>query len=294
LSGRFSDNISSLEEISWDKINYAALLASVVLYILFFLIKVTNWWHILNLLGNSVPHSFAAGIWFGSQKIKYIPGKVWFLLARFYLSRKRISKSTILVATGIELTMMLLSALLTFLIFGIYYSYEGFTPSPALLIALVSLFLVLIHPRILEWGLSLLARVAGEKTEHLDIRYRPLIILLFVYLMNWLLFGLANYLLVTAFTQIPFSQIYRICGLFAIAYVIGFLSFITPGGLGVRESVQVYFLSDFMSPAMAVIVAVFSRLFWMFTEVLGTAIFLGIHNLVQIKRASIEAESDDE
>ncbi len=290
LYRKFSESFASLGGVAWEKIHYLPLCGAIVAYASFFAVKVANWWYILRLFKVPVSFSFSSGIWFGSQTIKYIPGKVWFLLGRFYFGRKKISKSLIFVATSIELVMMLLSALVVFLIFGLdkdVAQVSRYVPATPGVLGLVAVFLFAIHPRVLEWGIGFLAKLGKSERQTIDIDYGKLFLLLTVYVLNWLFFGFANYVLISVFKPISFSLIGLICAVFAISYVIGFLSFITPGGIGVRESVQVYFLSTVIAGHTAVLISVFSRILWMLMEIIGTAIFLGIRNLLLIKRDSL-------
>ena len=291
LYSAFSESLSTLSQDFWNSTKLVLLLEAFILYSLFFMTKVFNWWYILHLLKVNVSIPFAAGVWFGSQTIKYIPGKVWFFLGRFYLGRKKISNSDTFVATCIELVMMLLSGTLVFILCGHSEEMEKisqFIPSPILIVGLVVSFFVAIHPRVLEWGIGFLAKKTGSEKKPLHIRYGSLVLLLCIYVLNWGVFGVANYILVNAFVPIPFAAAIHVIAIFSIAYVVGFVSFITPGGIGVRESIQVYFLSGLIYSSPAVLVSVFSRIFWMLVEVLGTISFLGIRKLVRLKKESLE------
>ncbi len=61
---------------------------------------------------------------------------------------------------------------------------------------------------------------------------------------------------------------------FAISWEIGFLSFVTPGGLGVREGAVTLMLSPYLTADLAIAVALLSRLVWMACEALGALVLL--------------------
>ena len=59
---------------------------------------------------------------------------------------------------------------------------------------------------------------------------------------------------------------------FVAAWTLGFVSFITPGGLGVREAALVGLLSPFLSVSEATAVALVSRITWTAVEMTGAAV----------------------
>ena len=63
---------------------------------------------------------------------------------------------------------------------------------------------------------------------------------------------------------------------FAFAWIVGFLSFLTPGGLGIREGLLGLLLSNYMIPSQATNVALLCRLWMLSAEILlaGTAFLL--------------------
>ena len=61
--------------------------------------------------------------------------------------------------------------------------------------------------------------------------------LLAVYLLLWALLGVAFFLFIKSLTPVLISQLLVVTGIYAAAWSIGFLSVITPSGLGVREGV---------------------------------------------------------
>ena len=59
---------------------------------------------------------------------------------------------------------------------------------------------------------------------------------------------------------------------FAFAWIVGFLSFLTPGGLGIREGLLGLLLSNYMIPSQATNVALLCRLWMLSAEILSAGI----------------------
>jgi uncharacterized membrane protein YbhN (UPF0104 family) len=257
------------------------------LFAIFFFIKTMNWFIILKQCGGHASFSVAAKIWFASQTIKYLPGKLWFIVARLYMGRGVVPAPLIFLSTLVELILMLLSATLMFFILGGYH-FVRLIETQWMAIVTVTIVvpasLVVIHPLVLNKIVSNLRRFARSPIEPLAMRYRQILWLLIIYCLNWLLFGLANCLILYAISSSWPENLLRTTSIFPISYVIGFVSFLTPGGIGVRESIQVYLLGQLgWTSAIAAAVAIISRIFWMGCELVGALIFVGLKNLGRLR-----------
>ena len=80
------------------------------------------------------------------------------------------------------------------------------------------------------------------------------------YVLVWLLFGVAFWLTARALFDVPASEVLRYSGVFAAAWVAGFVVVIAPGGLGVREAVIVALLRGRLGEAEAIVLATASRI----------------------------------
>jgi hypothetical protein len=89
------------------------------------------------------------------------------------------------------------------------------------------------------------------------------------YAVYWVLTGLAFAALVRAMFPLPASDVPLAIAGYSASYAVGFLSLLTPGGLGVREGVLVLALAPVMPAGPALVVALVSRLWMMLFELLG-------------------------
>jgi uncharacterized membrane protein YbhN (UPF0104 family) len=142
---------------------------------------------------------------------------------------------------------------------------------------------------LINWGLHKIGR------EMLDARLtsRRLLALLAVAAVNWLLwgasfaaltFGLSEYSLTRMGELLPFLVLS-----YPIAYAIGFLSFITPSGFGVREGAFYLLLAPLMGGGVVTVAALAMRI-W---TTIGELIMAGISAIwerfgVQSDRTRIE------
>lgn len=259
-----------------------------IFYGLFFVIKTVLWFKILNHLGTSVTFADTSKIWFGSQIIKYIPGKIWFIISRVYFARKIMSRSRILIATFLETVLMLISPILVFNFSSGSRILKNLDFSNYVNIAILGstlLVVICLHPYFLQKFMNFFTKIFKSRHILLQFRYSTILKLLKIYCLNWLLYGLANYFILAAFMPFWPEMFFQITAVYAIAYVLAFLSFITPGGVGVKEAIQVYLLTRIPIPGtVAVAASVISRLIWIFFELSGGLIFVGLKNLMSIRK----------
>jgi hypothetical protein len=81
-------------------------------------------------------------------------------------------------------------------------------------------------------------------------------------------------LLAAAVTPITATQFAALVATWVAAYVVGYLSLLTPGGLGVREGVMILLLAPLFPVPVPTVIALAARLWVILGEVAGAAIAL--------------------
>jgi uncharacterized membrane protein YbhN (UPF0104 family) len=104
------------------------------------------------------------------------------------------------------------------------------------------------------------------------------------YVVYWALTGLAFAALVRAMFPLAASDVPLVIAGYSASYAVGFLSLLTPGGLGVREGVLVLALAPIMPAGPALVVALVSRLWMMLFELLGAVAAYGLERVVRARR----------
>jgi glycosyltransferase 2 family protein len=218
------------------------------------------WRTILQQLGGTIDMPKAIRIWFVSQVVRYAPGNVWHLLGRAYLTQQiSIPTQSSSLSMVFELLHVLTSGLIIATIANVFWQNEILSIATLLLIPFAVCY---IWPQLLHRPLTLVLRRAGQQPNDLTIKRRHLVAILPSYCCIWLIYGGSLYLLANAVYPLPITTLPAITGIYAFAWVIGFLSFITPSGLGVREGILGYLFSFIMPAPIALLMAILARV-WM-------------------------------
>ena len=265
---------------NWDELAAAdlhfdiwLLLASFVLLGLWMVAQAIIW-HLLTVSsGAHIPLPKAMAAWFYSQLGKYVPGKLFLYLGRVHLyTREGRGAGPITVAFGVEFVGNLAAAVLTVLVAALTSDVPALDEYRWLLsIALVA-FLIALHPRFMGWAVKLAARALRRQPFQIDLSYRQVLGYVSLYFVNWLLFGVALYVLIRSFYSLEFSSILYLSGAFSLSSVIGILALFAPSGLGVREGILAIFLNQVMPTSVALVVSVASRLWITIAELVAAGI----------------------
>ena len=254
-------------------LSLGVMLASLSLY-------AWQWRVSLHCLGAAIGFIKVLRIYFIGNLGRYIPGKVWQFLGWFYLfEREGISPVQTLTSIAVNQVIQNMTGLaLAFVVLTGLRS-TGLSGRLLPFLIVIPLGLVVIQPSVLEkllnWGLRLFRRgpVVIELTAWDLARFAAL------HLLCWLGYGLAFYLFTRALYPVPLERLLAFAGIFAGAWVLGFLSFLAPGGLGVREGILVYLLGFYLPSHVAIVVTLLSRLWVTAAELMGTALAFGFDGL---------------
>ena len=103
------------------------------------------------------------------------------------------------------------------------------------------------------------------------------------YLLLWAFLGIAFFFFIKSLYPVSTSQLLVVTGTYTVAWSIGFLSIITPSGLGVREGILSVLLTSVLPPATAMLVALLSRLWTLSAEFAVTGMAFGLYWRQQTK-----------
>jgi len=234
------------------------------------------WKRVLLLFGAELPFPQCFKIMFVSALGKYLPGKVWPYLGQMYLSSRAgiprsVTLSSVLLLFGI-------SSLVGFLAFvGSLFFWGSFSMTEVSLLLLGSLafILIILSPPVLNRLLRALASVSnrlrkGSIPENVIVRggLRNVGKIILIFAANWVVFGLALYLLSNSFYHLDVAQTIILCGVFAVSVISGILSFFVPAGLGVREGVLSCLLGLFIPISVAIVISLVLRVWMILGELL--------------------------
>lgn len=227
------------------------------LFLLWYYLRATAWDRISRLHGFGEGRHVNLRLWSQSELMRYVPGNVWSIAARFRgATAGGVSRGGSAQALALEALLQLAGAAI---VTG-WFWLGGWWKALAL-----GTFAAL--PFLLPWLMPRLWKLMRRTTILPTVAPQQLNLLIGLYVAIWLVFGLANAAIYYAFGSLPVVNIAWLIGLNVTAWLIGFLSFITPMGLGVREVVIVKLFSDVVASGPASVVAVVSRIWLIISEV---------------------------
>ncbi len=81
-------------------------------------------------------------------------------------------------------------------------------------------------------------------------------------LASWGLFGLSLVLIASQMVTIHVATAVQLSGVMSVAWMVGFISFVAPAGLGVRDAAMMVLLQPLLSDPVPVMLSLVTRLIW--------------------------------
>lgn len=261
------ENWSQVLSYEWE-LNYLFLGISTVFIIMHYTLYGASWRFALKRLGENITLRKAVKVWMLSRIGWYIPGRVWLVLGMLHLAAKEgIKRSSALISISLDIVLATICALLVFL-FTLPFWHETGTISGFLpLLIFIPLGLIALHPGLMRRVVNFLMRRLGREEVSINIRYRDIAALIIPYCTLWVLYGLSFYFLVGAVQPLGMEHLVALIGMYSMAWAIGFLSLITPGGLGIREGVLALLLTAYFPMPVAIVVSLLARAWTTLVEV---------------------------
>ncbi|GAA2223800.1 hypothetical protein GCM10010232_05530 [Streptomyces amakusaensis] len=214
----------------------------------------------------------AARIFFLGQLGKYVPGRIWGLLA--HVTHGRAAG-----VTGARMTSAYLLALALTVVTGAGIALlaapaalPGGGHWPWLCLPALALLACTVRPALATRPVTALLRLFGQSVQPPpDSAVRRSILLA---LASWLISGLHLWFLVLALDAPPWSGLTAAVGAFALAAVVSSLAVIVPDGWGVRELTITAALSAVLPAGAAATAAIASRAVCVAAELGGSAVVL--------------------
>ncbi len=224
--------------------NYWLLALAFVGFILQELSFVLIWQNILIRLNVRLHLRLAMRIYLASEFVRYVPGNVWHILTRIlWVNKYGVSRTVAFASITIELITKLAAGAIIFalslLFWGNFDAFGSLVQGSLFIVAGAVLFIALLlvlHPRILNRLLNAALRLLKRNPVTLTVRYRDILLITLNWCGSWIITGCAFFVLTKVFwPTLPFAALPICIGIYAIAWDFGFVTFITPSGLGFRE-----------------------------------------------------------
>ncbi|MFH0793049.1 MAG: lysylphosphatidylglycerol synthase domain-containing protein [bacterium] len=275
---------------NWEQIRdyhfqfaYDQLAISFVLFVVAFFMPAFGWGLILKNLGVHLPPKDLVRIWFYSQLTRWLPGKVWSVLSMLYLT-KGIPKSTTVLSSVLALIFNMLSGILTVVVFIHWWpgqalaEVRGYSFIPSVLL-IAGLF---IYPQVLNriyhnrFSRYCITKLGKEKwlqdVPEYNLGRKSILMILLYFFAVWVISGVAFYYFVNSVHPLSLGAMPACILISALSWVISFLAFVTPGGLGVKESVTTLMLTYFLPVGVALVISFALRIWMIISELFCVAI----------------------
>lgn len=258
-------NREELAAWQWD-INWISALTSAVLLGLAYLAAAIAWRTIIYGFGIKLKLSDSFRIVYLANLGRYIPGKVWQVFGMVALADEvgvpaRISLASFALAQAYSLPA---SFLLIPIFIGNIDSIQQLAVYKnlfylAFAISFLAFLILFFKPGGLSGALNWILKLLKREPVDYNPKFKNRIAIFNWYLLTWVLFGLAfHYFLIALLNNSIIPANYAV-GAYIAAYVLGYISFFSPGGLGFREGVMTALLTPFLGVGIAVSVSLIHR-----------------------------------
>ncbi|MFQ5612218.1 MAG: lysylphosphatidylglycerol synthase domain-containing protein [Anaerolineae bacterium] len=291
----------------WFEIDWQAALGSLLLLAGSFLFLPGAMVLFMRAGGNRLSYAQSARAYYGSQPAKYLPGGVWVFPSRLVLMREMgFDLGVSSMALGFEMMTLIVSSLLVSLITLGGAVGQVWQAAFQIFIVVACLGVVAVYILLPELWQLVRARLSGPPFRRMSVggrnsyRSRPdssagelppalqaikpiplparlklILASVAMYGAMWLLAGFSFYLLFNSVSEMGgLDKVPLAIGVFAFAWLAGFISVFSPGGIGVREGVIHLLLSPFVATPYPIAIALFSRVLWSLLEAIFFLIVL--------------------
>jgi uncharacterized membrane protein YbhN (UPF0104 family) len=252
LTANWGEFWRTLHGIPWESsgLSLVALVASIG-------VSTYGWQVVVDGLGPAIGYRRGARICLVGQLGKYVPGSVWAYLLQMELGRKAgLGRARVFTGSLIQFGIGLVAALPLAMLAG----------PRAWLLATLPIAVVL-HPKVLTWGTSLVLKVLRKPPLPQALSGRTVGAAFGAAVLAWTLQGVHLWLLIGS------VNLLTCIGAMALAMTAGTFAFVLPSGAGVREAVLVAVLTaGGISAGQALAFALASRVMFTIADLL-TAVF---------------------
>ncbi len=261
---------SFVREVDWFA-HPSLWILHVILLVVTFTLLTVGWVVCLRILGNASGGAAAAATWLMSNLGKYIPGKIFMFAGRVELGRRTGVRPAVSVSAMVFEHVMLLIAAMPWVLWLVARGLDLGVDLDLWIVAaaLVLIFVVAVRPALVVATVNRLLRAVNRSPLTEVPKVLDSAKLLGLYSVAWAVYGAAGLAVLAAVGRGGAISPGDGIAAFVSAWLVGFASLLTPGGLGVREGVLVLLLASAMPTPAAIVVALVSRLSWTVVELLG-------------------------
>ena len=264
LADRWEQVSDDLAEASYGWFAVGLLLAALAMTTM-----ASGWTGVWSMLGSKVARSRVIAWYYAGELGKYIPGGVLAVMGRGELARRGgVPRSRAYVSVAMSLVMLSLSAMfVACLLLPFSLADGGPLGADSLFLLLLPAGLAFLHPKVLGPLVRLASRVTKRELPVEIPSWRTGVSVVASYAPAWLFVAFATWSVAHAID--PEAPIARIAFAAVLSWIVGFLIFFVPGGIGVRETV--FIAASGLAAGPGTTVAIAARILFILVDVGGFA-----------------------
>ncbi|XOU94206.1 MAG: lysylphosphatidylglycerol synthase domain-containing protein [Candidatus Kerfeldbacteria bacterium] len=263
--GKILSNNWSDISVSLKSANYLLLLSGIFLIVLILYLQSYIWHLLLKQSNNTLKFSASFITYFKSVITRYLPGGIWVYFARTYLTGKLgFKKTQIIFLILIESLFVVATGSISILLFQ--------PPSDIYIIIAILSIILTITGFVFIFSPSFFIKIYktfyNKILSIIPLNRQTIAKATSLYFILWILSGLFLYIIINAFTPLGVDNIPSLIGIYAISWVVGFVVFFMPSGIGVRDVFLIILLSTIVSVPIATLVALIARIVFLIGEII--------------------------
>ena len=246
--------------------------AGLICFILFYFGRAFVWKKLLEERGHNIEFKEVSYLWGLSELKRFAPGNIWSFLGRtFSFSKKGVDSKTIISLIFAEIGLFIMASLLLSLfsiqfilpyIFSIHTYSIFVVPLITFSVILISLLFLFNRKYIESSKLKFFKNFLPGFSPYTNF------VLLSISVFSLFFFGLGTFLTIASVVYLPVNLFLPLIGFFVLSLLLGYLSFITPMGLGVREGIISIGLLSTLGLQLAGFAAIFARIVLILSEMI--------------------------
>lgn len=268
------NNLDTIKSFPW-KFNFIQIILLLIFLIPIYMANVFSWYLVTKSQGLNISFKKNLRIWMLSNLSRYLPGGIWQYPTRVYLlSKEGSSKIKATSAVLIEVLFNISVGSLIILIYIIFGRFSlGLNGLERLLILIISIpvLLVFISNNKILISISKYLRKFNNKFESIKgikLSFKWLLPLTGAFFIQFFLAGTVLFILSTLAIDLSLGLIPTFIVIFTASWLLGYITFFAPSGLGVQEVSIAGFLTFFMPFPIASAVAILFRITLLISEVI--------------------------
>lgn len=281
LGKQFYKNWGQLSQYQWQINGFIMVVSFMVIFLVYILVafglKLT-----LYFLGKRISVQDSFRINYLSNIGKYVPGNIWSIAGYVYIADKMgFSKKTMLISKILFAIIQTIAGCVLLIVINLFFPevISSFLFNRIITIVfIVLLTLPLLYPVILERIVNFFLIKMAKKKISLRFKKSNLLVLMLLSTVIWISYGMWFWIFIRAIYPVPIINLVAFIAIFFLSWFSGFLVFVVPGGLGVREGVMTILLKPLMPLPVAIVIPLLLRIATIIADLLSFTIALSLKN----------------